>query len=98
MKELLVSTKDNLEILIGIARDFPKVTITIVAIIATLTFGLYLRGGDWFNCYKNAWYEQNVSFDNFDFKSLTGVCVVKRGDRWVPIDRVVDAGDITSFE
>ncbi len=98
MKEKFKTIKDNTEILLEFGTEFPKLSITLMTLILVLITGIFLRGGAWLNCYKSAWYEQNVKFENFDFKSITGACVVKRGDRWVPIERVVDAGDISDFE
>ena len=93
----MISTKlknywENVYILFEAARDHPKITITFVLIIALVIGGAYNRIGPWLSCYKTAWYEQNIAFEDFDFKTLTGQCVVRRGERWIPVNRVVDVG------
>ena len=83
---------ENLIITFEVIRDNPKKSTTaVVAMIALASF-LYIRVPQYMDCVGEAWYNQNIAMGNFDFKEFSGQCVVKRGDRWLPINRGIDAG------
>lgn len=87
--------KDNLLIL---WQDFPKLSVALaltVIILLGLCINWVVHIPSMVSCMWEAGYTQKISSENYEYRIFSDTCVVKRGDRWLPISKGVDAAGMS---
>lgn len=70
-------------------------SLVLVMVMLSILAGWWVyRTPKMIGCMWEAGYTQSIPSNNYEYKLFSNTCVVKRGERWLPIDRGVDAVEV----